>query len=127
VTLNGERWLVAMMVDNPIGGNGGYYRLLPLDTVLQRDGQWHRLPFHSPVLPVHLALLPSGKVLIFAGSGRVGTKTRGRFTLSAACQCPRRRGTMGSEPRPNQRYAYRWTAPLKPNGMKMMVMTMMSP
>ena len=69
VTINGERRLVAMMVDNATAQNAGYYRLLPLDTVPERDGQWNLLPFHSQVLPVHLALLPKGKVLVFAGSG----------------------------------------------------------
>lgn len=69
VTINGERRLVAMMVDNATAQNAGYYRLLPLDNVPERDGQWNLLPFHSHVLPVHLALLPKGKVLVFAGSG----------------------------------------------------------
>ena len=74
VTINGERFLTVMMVDNAIGENAGYYRLLPLDAVPARDGKWELLPFHSEVLPVHLALLPKGHVLFFAGSGSSATR-----------------------------------------------------
>jgi hypothetical protein len=35
----------------------------------QRDGQWELLGFHSEVVAVHAALLPTEKVLFFAGSG----------------------------------------------------------
>jgi Domain of unknown function (DUF1929)/Kelch motif len=73
-TIGGARFLVVMLVDGPIGQNAGYYRLLPLDTVPARDGQWKTLGFHSEVLPVHLALLPKGKVLVFAGSGSSATR-----------------------------------------------------
>jgi hypothetical protein len=71
---NGARELAVMMVDNPPGPNAGYYRVLPLDTVPARDGQWKLLPFHSGVLAVHAALLPKGKVLFFAGSGSSATR-----------------------------------------------------
>jgi Domain of unknown function (DUF1929)/Kelch motif len=74
VTVHGERFIAVTMVDNTIGQNAGYYRLLPLDTVAARDGQWETRPFHSEVLPVHLALLPQGKVLVFAGSGSSGKR-----------------------------------------------------
>ncbi len=73
-TIGGARFLVVMMVDNPPGLNAGYYRLLPLDSVPARDGRWDLLPFHSQVLPVHVALLPRGKVLLFAGSGSSATR-----------------------------------------------------
>jgi len=66
---NGRPELLVMMIDNPPGQNGGWYRTLPLDTDPRRDGQWELLSFHSGVLAVHAALLPQGKVLFFAGSG----------------------------------------------------------
>ena len=61
--------MVVMMVDNPPGQNGGYYRILPLDQDPSRDGQWELLSFHSGVVAVHAALLSTGRVLFFAGSG----------------------------------------------------------
>ena len=73
-TFGGARHLVAMMVDNPVGQNAGYYRVIPLDIVPARDGQWELLPFHSEVLPVHLGLLHTGRVLVFAGSGSSATR-----------------------------------------------------
>src|SRR6266540_4063554 len=66
---NGRPELLVMLIDNPPGQNGGWYRTLPLDTDPRRDGQWELLSFHSGVLAVHAALLPQGKVLFFAGSG----------------------------------------------------------
>ena len=66
---SGHPGLLATMVDNPPGQNAGYYRVLPLDHDPRRDGEWSLLPFHSGVLAVHAALLPTGKVLFFAGSG----------------------------------------------------------
>jgi hypothetical protein len=71
---NGRSELVVMMIDNPPGQNGGWYRVLPLDTDPRRDGQWQLLPFHSGVLAVHAALLPKGNVLFFAGSGSSATR-----------------------------------------------------
>jgi hypothetical protein len=65
----GRLEMAVMMVDNPPGQNGGYYRSLPLDVNPQRDGRWELLGFHSGVVAVHAALLPTGKVLFFAGSG----------------------------------------------------------
>ncbi len=66
---NGKPALLVMMIDNPPGQNAGYYRVLPLDEDPARDGAWELLSFHSGVLAVHAALLPTGKVLFFAGSG----------------------------------------------------------
>ena len=65
----GARQLFAFMIDNPPGQNAGLYEVLDLDPDPARDGAWELLPFHSGVLAVHTALLPSGKVLFFAGSG----------------------------------------------------------
>ena len=66
---NGKAAMVVMMVDNPPGQNGAYYRILPLDQDPSRDGQWELLSFHSGVVAVHAALLSTGRVLFFAGSG----------------------------------------------------------
>jgi hypothetical protein len=60
--------MLVMMIDNPPGQNAGYYRMLPLDVNPQRDGQWELLEgFHSGVVAVHAALLPTGKVLFLQG------------------------------------------------------------
>ena len=71
---DGKLQMVVMMVDNPPEQNAGYYRILPLDKNAARDGQWELLPFHSGVLAVHAALLHTGKVLVFAGSGSSATR-----------------------------------------------------
>jgi hypothetical protein len=71
---NGKPEMIVMMVDNPPGQNAGYYRVLPLDADPQRDGKWELLGFPSGVLAVHAALLPTGKVLFFAGSGSSATR-----------------------------------------------------
>ena len=86
---DGKLELMVMMIDNPPGQNAGYYRMLPLDLNPQRDGKWELLAFHSGVVAVHAALLPTGKVLFFAGSGssqnrfespNFGNVTKGIFT-----------------------------------------------
>ncbi len=33
------------------------------------QGQWQVLPYQMPVNPIHIALLPSGNVLVVQGSG----------------------------------------------------------
>lgn len=63
---------VVLHVDNPPGINSG--RFYVLDLVLDIDqaatkGVWRLLPYFSEVLPVHAALLHTGNVLFFAGSG----------------------------------------------------------
>jgi hypothetical protein len=63
---------VVFHVDNPPGLNAGLYAVvdlkLDLDEAAQK-GVWRLLPYFSEVLPVHAALLHTGKVLFFAGSG----------------------------------------------------------
>jgi hypothetical protein len=63
---------VVFHVDNPPGLNAGLFALtdlvLDIDTA-DTKGLWRLLPYFSEVLPVHAALLHSGKVLFFAGSG----------------------------------------------------------
>lgn len=63
---------VVFHVDNPQGQNAGLFAItdlkLDIDTAATR-GLWRLLPYFSEVLPVHAALLHTGKVLFFAGSG----------------------------------------------------------
>ena len=63
---------VVFHVDNPPGLNAGRYAItdlqLDIDTAATK-GVWRLLPYFSEVLPVHAALLHTGKVLFFAGSG----------------------------------------------------------
>lgn len=63
---------VVFHVDNPPQLNAGLFAvtdlLLDIDTAATK-GIWRLLPYFSEVLPVHAALLHTGKVLFFAGSG----------------------------------------------------------
>ncbi|MBZ5627991.1 MAG: DUF1929 domain-containing protein [Acidobacteriia bacterium] len=63
---------VIFHVDNPPALNAGLFAVtdltLDIDTASTK-GIWRRLPYFSEVLPVHAALLHTGKVLFFAGSG----------------------------------------------------------
>lgn len=61
--------LLVCAVDNPPGINGGFYTSIALTQTPQSHGQWQVLPFLSGVLAIHAALLHTGKVLIFAGTG----------------------------------------------------------
>jgi hypothetical protein len=65
----GQPQLAALMVDNPPGQNAGLYRLIDIIDAPAARGRWQLLPYHSEVLAVHGALLRTGKVLFFAGSG----------------------------------------------------------
>ena len=63
---------VVFHVDNPVGLNAGLFTVtdLTLDIDMAAiKGVWRLLPYLSEVLPVHSALLHTGKVLFFAGSG----------------------------------------------------------
>lgn len=86
---DGKHKLVTLMVDNPPNQNAGLYQVLDLDRDPAKQGKWELLPFHSGVLAVHAALLPTGKVLFFAGSGSsavrfnnpdFGNEAKGIFT-----------------------------------------------
>lgn len=73
VQLGGNRPKAAVFqVDNPVGLNRGLFAVtdlaLDIDTAATK-GVWRLLPYLSEVLPVHAALLHTGKVLFFAGSG----------------------------------------------------------
>lgn len=64
--------LAVLAVDDPEGANAGLYRFLPVETDLATaatEGVWRLLEVDSGVLAVHAALLPTGSVLFFAGSG----------------------------------------------------------
>ncbi|MEO8182910.1 MAG: galactose oxidase-like domain-containing protein [Deltaproteobacteria bacterium] len=83
--------LVVLRVDNPPDGNTGSYAVVPLtlDTVrAPQDGIWRLLPDFTDVLPIHGALLHTGKVLFFAGSSnnpaRAGVDFRSRVWDYAA-------------------------------------------
>lgn len=67
--LGGVMKLICLMVDNPPGQNAGLYTTVDFDQDAKTYGKWEVLPFPSGVLAVHAALLPTGKVLFFAGSG----------------------------------------------------------
>jgi hypothetical protein len=73
---NGTRTLFALMVDNPVGQNSGFYAVVDIDQDPAVYGKWEVLPFHSGVLAVHAALLPGGDVLFFAGSGSSSVRFR---------------------------------------------------
>ncbi|MEE2031886.1 galactose oxidase-like domain-containing protein [Rhodococcus chondri] len=64
--------LVVLTVDNPPQLNTGYVRLVELvvDVDQAQDmGLWRLLDFGTEINPVHAALLRTGDVLFFAGSG----------------------------------------------------------
>src|SRR4051794_39786600 len=46
----------------------------PAPANAQTQGAWQLLPFHSGVLAIHTAVLHTGKVLFFAGSGNSHTR-----------------------------------------------------
>jgi Domain of unknown function (DUF1929) len=63
---------VVLHVDNAPQLNSGRYYVLDLALDIDEastKGVWRLLPYFSEVLPVHAALLHTGKVLFFAGSG----------------------------------------------------------
>ena len=64
--------LVLIAIDNPAGVNDGWFRLLDVMTDLDMAAQmgvWRLLENDAQVNPVHAALLHTGSVLFFAGSG----------------------------------------------------------
>jgi hypothetical protein len=68
----GRPELVVFTVDNPAERNVGYYRVVGLVTDLDAAatlGVWRLLDFDTQINPVHAALLHTGDVLLFSGSG----------------------------------------------------------
>jgi hypothetical protein len=74
--LGNQPKLLVLMVDNPPELNASYYQVVDLVEDPTIHGQWELLPYHSGVLSVHAALLHTGKVLFFAGSGSSGVRFR---------------------------------------------------
>jgi Domain of unknown function (DUF1929)/FG-GAP-like repeat len=72
--LGGKQKLLALTVDNPPQENAGLYEVIDLEHDPATSGQWELLSFHSGVLAVHAAVLHTGKVLFFAGSGSSATR-----------------------------------------------------
>jgi Domain of unknown function (DUF1929)/FG-GAP-like repeat len=63
---------VVFHVDNPDGLNAGLFEVIDLELDIDQSsvrGVWRVLPYLSEVLPIHAALLHTGKLLFFAGSG----------------------------------------------------------
>jgi Domain of unknown function (DUF1929) len=88
-TLGGKLKMLTLMVDNPPDQNAGLYEVIELEHDPTLQGRWELLSFNSGVLAVHAALLQTGKVLFFAGSGSsavrfnspdFGNENKGIFT-----------------------------------------------
>jgi hypothetical protein len=60
---------VVAAVDAPAGVNNAFTVAVPLTEIPAVHGTWEVLPYDSQVLAVHAALLRTGHVLFFAGSG----------------------------------------------------------
>jgi hypothetical protein len=69
VDLGSGHQQLTIAVDHATGGNSGFYGLIPLTETPATHGKWELLPFNSEVLAIHAALIATGKVLFFAGSG----------------------------------------------------------
>jgi galactose oxidase-like protein len=68
----GRPELMVFTIDNPVERNDGYYRVLDIVTDLDTaaaKGVWRLLDFDTEINPVHAALLHTGDVLFFSGSG----------------------------------------------------------
>lgn len=66
--IDGALQLVTAMVDAPAGNTVGLYGVLPFEETPSVHGKWE-LAGTSGVLAIHAAMLPTGKVLFFSGSG----------------------------------------------------------
>ena len=73
---------VIFHVNNPPQVNQGLFTvtdlILDIDAAKQK-GVWRLLPYFSEVMPVHAALLHTGKVLFFAGSGNNAFRFQPKF------------------------------------------------
>jgi galactose oxidase-like protein len=67
--LGGIQQLIVAAVDHAPTGNTGVYKLVRLHEDPAVHGTWELLPYNSQVLAIHAAVLHTGKVLFFAGSG----------------------------------------------------------
>lgn len=72
VSFGGRPKAAVFHIDNPPGLNAGLFTIMDLTLDIDQaaaKGIWRLLPYLSEVLPVHAAVLHTGKVLFFAGSG----------------------------------------------------------
>jgi hypothetical protein len=69
VPLGGTPNLVVLAADHPTTGSVGFYTTVRLREAPPVHGTWRVLPFNSEVLAIHAALLHTGKVMFFSGSG----------------------------------------------------------
>jgi hypothetical protein len=69
VPLGGEPTLLVLASDHPQAGSVGFYTTVRLTESPHIHGQWEVLPFNSEVLAIHAAMLRTGRVLFFSGSG----------------------------------------------------------
>lgn len=61
--------LLVAAIDNPPELNAGFYTSIALTETPAVHGQWEVLPYLSGVLAIHAAMLHTGKVLFFSGTG----------------------------------------------------------
>jgi hypothetical protein len=67
--LGGAPHLLILAADHPTTGSVGVYTTVQLTESPGIHGEWEILPFNSEVLAIHAAMLPTGRVLFFSGSG----------------------------------------------------------
>ena len=93
--------LVPIAVDNPPGQNDGWYRVLDVMTDLDMAaemGVWRLLENTSQVNPVHAALLHTGSVLFFSGSGNDPDRHNARQYATAVWHYPQPRYSRPATP-----------------------------
>ncbi|CAM2867951.1 galactose oxidase-like domain-containing protein [Skermania piniformis] len=84
--------LVLLAVDNPTGRNSGLLRVFAVETQLEHAahmGVWRLLDFDTEINPVHAALLHTGDVLFFAGSGNDADKHAAHIFRTRVWHYPR--------------------------------------
>jgi len=69
VPLDGTPHLVILAADHPTDGSVGFYTTVRLTESPTVHGKWEVLRFNSEVLAIHAAMLHTGRVLFFSGSG----------------------------------------------------------
>ena len=67
--LGGVPHLLVLAADHPTTGSVGCYTTIQLTESPGIHGRWEVLPFNSQVLAIHAAVLHTGRVLFFSGSG----------------------------------------------------------
>ena len=67
--LGGVPHLLVLAADHPPAGSVGVYTTVRLTESPAVHGTWEVLPFNSQVLAIHAAMLRTGRVLFFSGSG----------------------------------------------------------